>query len=120
MSDKARREMLARAYGVAGRGRGASSPPRSATIDHADHGDQRNARPPSALGSDGGAMATRAQMCEQRLRDTYPQILRDEGLDEAMIAELMEAYDSPIVETQSPVSAASLYAPYRPASRAEG
>lgn len=65
-------------------------------------------------------MATNAQMCEQRLRDTYPQILRDAGLDEAMIADLMEAYDSPIIETPSPVSAASLYGPYRPPSRAEG
>ena len=53
-------------------------------------------------------MATRAQECERRLRDSYPQILRDAGIDEAEIDKLMDAYDSPIIETQNPVSAAAL------------
>ena len=114
MSDKVRREMLARAYGVAERARDAATPPRTVT----DHGDQRPPASSATFGPDGEAMTTRARMCEQRLRDKYPQILRDAGLDEAMIDDLMAAYDSPIIETQSPVSAASLYAPYRSAMRA--
>ena len=56
-------------------------------------------------------MATRAQEAEHRLRDAYPQILRDAGLDEETVQALMEDYDSPVVETQNPVSAASLMAP---------
>lgn len=54
---------------------------------------------------------TRAQLCEQRLRDRYPNILRQAGLDEATVAELMAAYDSPVIETQNPVSAASRLSP---------
>ena len=56
-------------------------------------------------------MATRAQETERRLRDAYPKILRDAGLDEETVRALMEDYDSPIVETQNPVSVASLMAP---------
>ena len=67
----------------------------------------------------GGPPMTRARECEQRLRDSYPQILRDAGLDEAMIDDLMAAYDSPFVDTQSPVSAASQYG-YKPPSRPAG
>ena len=55
-------------------------------------------------------MATRAQECERRLRDSYPRILRDAGIDDAEIDELMAAYDSPIIETQNPVSPAALLA----------
>lgn len=50
MSDKARREMLACAYGVARRGRDASPPPQSTTTDHPDRCDRRGTRPRSIVG----------------------------------------------------------------------
>ena len=53
-------------------------------------------------------MATRVQLCERRLRDAYPAILRNAGLDEAVVESLMASYDSPVIRTESPVSAAFL------------
>ena len=47
---------------------------------------------------------TRAQETEQRLRDRYPKILRDAGLDEDMVDSLMAAYDDPVVMTTNPVA----------------
>lgn len=104
MSDDARHRMPGRAHGFT---------PKS--------GDEAPlpgpAAPPVASGEGTG---TRAQMCERRLRDAYPQILRDAGLDEATVDDLMAAYDSPFVDTQSPVSAASRYAPERPPRKPAG
>jgi len=53
-------------------------------------------------------MATRSRLCERRLRDAYPAILRKAGLDEDVVASLMASYDSPVIRTESPVSAAFL------------
>lgn len=47
---------------------------------------------------------TRARETERRLRDRYPQILRDAGLDDAMIDRLMADYDDPVIRTMNPVT----------------
>ena len=47
---------------------------------------------------------TRSQETEKRLRDRYPQILRDAGLDEEMVDRLMARYDDPVVMTTIPVA----------------
>lgn len=52
-------------------------------------------------------MTTRAKESEKRLRDAYPQILRDAGLSEEQVRRLMERYDSPLVDTENPVPPAS-------------
>lgn len=46
----------------------------------------------------------RARATEHRLRDRYPQVLRDAGLDKEMVARLMADYDDPVVRTTNPVA----------------
>ncbi len=111
MVDDARKRTWAAAYGIGRSEAGhttSDAPPRSPAVTAPSE--------PAEQAQE----ATRAQMCEQRLRDSYPQILRDAGLDEAMIEELMAAYDSPVIETENPVSEASRYAPYEPPRRPSG
>ena len=47
---------------------------------------------------------TRTRETEQRLRDRYPQILREAGLDNEMIERLMADYDDPVIRTMNPVT----------------
>ena len=47
---------------------------------------------------------TRARETERRLRDRYPQILREAGCDDALINRLMADYDDPVIRTVIPVS----------------
>ena len=48
--------------------------------------------------------STRARETERRLRDRYPQILREAGCDEELIDRLMADYDDPVIRTMNPVS----------------
>ena len=52
---------------------------------------------------------TRARETERRLRDRYPQILREAGLDDAMIDRLMADYDDPVIRTMNPVTGIDRY-----------
>ena len=61
-------------------------------------------------------MTTRSQDCERRLRDSY-RLLRDAGIDDATVDELMAAYDSPYVDSENPLSGAELLVPYTPPRR---
>ena len=53
-------------------------------------------------------MVARARESERRLRDAYPRVLREAGIDAATVNTLMDAYDSPYVNSENPLSPAAL------------